>query len=140
MTDGTNIQINAKEASFNAELDGQTPNIYKKKKSSKQLQWTSDEESDSDDGDDDMRQHFPCPCWKSSSLLWRWRAVDPESNMMVLIYETHSTHVRTHSYVQTNQGWVGKIKSNRVCAVFWISSFGDGGPATNLIIHNKCHN
>ena len=37
----------------NAELDGQTPNIYKKKKSSKQLQWTSDEESDSDDGDDD---------------------------------------------------------------------------------------
>lgn len=35
------------------ELDGQTPNIYKKKKSSKQLQWTSDEESDSDDGDDD---------------------------------------------------------------------------------------
>ena len=36
-----------------AEQDGQTPNIYKKKKSSKQLQWTSDEESDSDDGDDD---------------------------------------------------------------------------------------
>ena len=35
-----------------AESTGQTPELYKKKKNAKQLQWTSDEEEDSDDGDD----------------------------------------------------------------------------------------
>ena len=35
------------------ESTGQTPELYKKKKNAKQLQWTSDEEEDSDDGDDD---------------------------------------------------------------------------------------